>query len=143
MGNRFMNALGMLVLLVVLGCSGGENLDTDAEVPDASAEDPEADVAALSCDQLQARASEDVLQVVAANLGCEEDSDCTVTGVNGACFDNCSRGIRADAEAVFQEAIARAEEQWCAQGRDCDLIIPPCVPPGEARCIENVCGEAP
>ncbi len=93
------------------------------------------------CEQVNAGAVDAALVQISQLQACQEDSDCTVIGVNGSCFDVCSRAIRADAQGDWDAAVDRIEEDWCSQGAGCFFEVPPCAPPGEAHCVDGACLE--
>jgi hypothetical protein len=93
-----------------------------------------------ACEDLEAAASQRVLDAVSVDQECVLDEDCVVVGVNGSCFDSCSRVIAAANQGVFDQAIADAEANECADYGGCTLIIPPCAPPEPAVCgASGVC----
>ena len=108
---------------------------------DPSEEEPAPET--LSCEALTEAAVEDVLEVVDANLSCTVDGDCVVVGINGGCFDVCSRAVAAGGAEAVSSAIDDARGTHCADfdAQSCQFIVPPCAPPGEPRCVEGRCQE--
>ena len=89
------------------------------------------------CAEVEAAASQVVLDAISGDQTCSEDADCEVVGVAGSCFDNCSRVIATANSDAFEQALDQAEDEHCVDYDGCTLIIPPCAPPEPAVCGDD------
>jgi hypothetical protein len=96
------------------------------------------------CEMLERRAFDTLDEVIRASRGpCTKDSDCTTIDHSSACHDSCSRvvlGSSLEALSATRNAINESECREFSRA-ECKLEIPPCVPPGNAVCLEGVCSE--
>lgn len=82
----------------------------------------------------------DVLQTAAAS-GCKQDAECGLLYESNACRAGC--GVPLPVSAV-DAAAAQLSEVASAICSSCPpMPIPPCVPPGQLKCVEGRCSEGP
>ena len=96
------------------------------------------------CEALQRQAFDRLDEVIRASRGpCTKDSDCTIVGHSSACHDSCSRVVLASSLETLDATRTAINEQQCREfsGAECRLVIPPCVPPGNAICLNGTCSE--
>ena len=98
--------------------------------------------AGASCKDRSTQGIKEVLAVVEQSLACTTDADCAVTSVGSACFDVCSRAVAVKALPAVNDAITRVNTTTCATYKQdgCRFDVPPCMPPGAARCVKGKCG---
>ncbi|MDI1475977.1 hypothetical protein [Polyangium sp. y55x31] len=94
-----------------------------------------------TCAERSNRAIQSVQAVVEANRACTTDTDCTLVGVAGACFDACSAAVSVTGVDAVKAAIAEAESRECPAfaAAECKHIVPPCVPPSPPVCHAGKC----
>jgi hypothetical protein len=96
------------------------------------------------CEALQRQAFDRFEEVIRASQGpCTADSDCTIISHSSACHDSCSRVILASSLETLSESRTAINERQCREFSmaECRLEIPPCVPPGNAVCLDGTCSE--
>jgi len=96
------------------------------------------------CEALQRQAFNRFDEVIRASRGpCTEDSDCTIIGHSSACHDSCSRVVLASSLEALSATRTAINERQCREFSmaECNLEIPPCVPPGNAVCVDGICSE--
>jgi hypothetical protein len=95
----------------------------------------------MSCSELAVAASQEVDGVLQAHRSCAQASDCVSVGFSAACFDSCSRAIRADGKPAFEAAQEKVSAAQCAQfaKQGCKVTIPPCAPPSAVACVAGAC----
>jgi len=78
------------------------------------------------------------LEILAAS-GCQTDADCGTLSESNACVVTCGTiTSKARIEAAARELTTFAEN---ACGSCPPIPIPPCAPPGVAKCVQNQCVE--
>lgn len=98
-----------------------------------------------NCDALQRRAFDTLDEAIRASGGpCTQDSDCTIVGHSSACHDSCSRVVLASSLGALSATRDAINESECREfaSSECKLVVPPCVAPGNAVCLDGVCSEA-
>lgn len=94
------------------------------------------------CQEVQADALAQVLAAVDEPTPCNYDSDCTVVGLLGTCFDGCSQVVHEDDAIRYRTAMAEVESTVCVEHEEasCRLAPTPCPqPPENAVCLNGQC----
>jgi hypothetical protein len=96
------------------------------------------------CEALQSQAFNRFDEVIRASQGpCTQDSDCVIIGHSSACHDSCSRVVLTSSLEILAATRTTINERQCRDFSmaECRLEIPPCVPPGNAVCLDGICSE--
>lgn len=90
------------------------------------------------CQSLAKPAVDQALAAVDQHASCATDADCVSIGVNGACFDVCSRAVNQAEVNAVESALANAD---CREfvAADCSVVAPPCAPPQPPTCNQGRC----
>jgi hypothetical protein len=132
-----MLARGWVLALGLVAACGGQS----ARQPETGASSTAGGTDANACEagkQKYLAQREQVLQKASAS-GCQTDADCGTLWEVNACISNCGTitsktGI--DAAAAELNTLAQSVCSSCAP-----IPIPPCVPPGETKCVQGQCAE--
>ncbi len=82
----------------------------------------------MSCEERVAAANDYVSSVVAENLDCRTDSDCTTVGIGTDCMGMCPVPVSVDGVDEVLAAVAYANATWCENYIEdgCPYATPSC-----------------
>lgn len=94
-----------------------------------------------TCTTASNAARERVGKVVEENLACSADADCVSVPFGATCFDSCTRAVNQTGKGAVDRAATLVEASECKQFHDagCKVVVPPCAPPTEAKCVQGKC----
>jgi hypothetical protein len=81
----------------------------------------------------------------AADLHCQDDSDCTFADNSTVCTPGCGTLLSATGAAALRTAIEEVNTQECGTFAQsgCRVAVPPCTPPMSAACVDGTCAYFP
>jgi hypothetical protein len=97
------------------------------------------------CEALERQAFDTLDEAIRASRGpCTKDADCTIIGHASACHDSCSDVVLASSLEAISATRTAINAHQCREfsKAECTLESPPCVPPGNAVCVDGTCSEA-
>jgi hypothetical protein len=123
-------------VLVALGASACGGTTTSPSSPGEAGATNE-----RTCEALASSARDEVASTIEARRACSTSADCVEVSLAAACFDSCSRHVRAGAEAEIGAAKAKVNGAQCMQftTQGCRLVVPPCAPPTPPSCDNGLC----
>jgi hypothetical protein len=93
------------------------------------------------CTRLTSSAYATLQASIEVSRACESDAQCASIGHNSTCHDACGDVISESQRATVDATRSQLDANQCAafDSAGCTLIVPPCVPPGTAACVEDQC----
>ncbi len=94
----------------------------------------------MTCEERVEAANDYVASVVADNLDCMTDTDCTAVSPGTDCMGMCPVPVNVDGVEEVQAAVAHANATWCADYIEdgCPYATPSCIA-FEPVCVEGIC----
>ncbi|MBX3233264.1 MAG: hypothetical protein KIT84_20945 [Labilithrix sp.] len=96
---------------------------------------------AVSCQAIESYVGKLLTDAVARHKACNGDADCTTVAINADCVDQCTGAMNKTGATELEMIKKTVNDSNCQEYKKqgCTLIVPPCVPPTEPKCVDKVC----